>query len=102
MLKAEEEGLLKVEITVPDVQVADFTGALVRCCLAQDYGELSTTWNAFREEVCKTVVNNTYIPAAAKWAKEHLRTKAEEFVAARCRAELEFVSRESRRHENGL
>lgn len=92
MLKAEEEGLINIVIEVMDTEVQQFTGTLVRCVRSMDYGEISSAWNELREEICQDVVQNHLVPAAAKWVKEHLRGKAEEFVAERCRMELEFVS----------
>ena len=91
MLKAEEEGLVNIVIEVMDTEVEQFTGTLVRCVRSMDYGEISTAWNQLREEICQDVVRTHLVPAAAKWVKEHLRGEAEEYVAERCRMELEFV-----------
>lgn len=90
ILKAEEEGLLTIEISVADEPITDFTSTLVRCCVTKDYGEVAQAWNEQREEVVQTVVRQNYLPSVTKWVKEHLRSQAEEFVAERCRMELEF------------
>lgn len=90
ILKAEEEGLVTITISVPEEQISDFTGTLVRCCQSKDYAEAATAWNALREEVCQDVVRKHYIPAVTRWAKEHMRSQAEDFVAERCRQELEY------------
>lgn len=90
ILKAEEEGLLTIDISVAEEQIGDFSGTLVRCCVSKDYGEIAQAWNGEREELIQNVVRQVYIPAATKWVKEHLRSQAEEFVAERCRMELEF------------
>jgi transcription elongation factor SPT6 len=92
MLKAEEEGLITIDIDVDEQQIQSFAGTLVRCARSNDYGEIATAWNALREEICQDAVRQHLIVTAARWAKEHLRGVAEEFVAERCRMELEFVS----------
>ncbi|KAL1411070.1 Transcription elongation factor spt6 [Vanrija albida] len=90
ILKAEEEGLVKIDITVPQIQINDFAGTLVRCCRSGDYSEAGVAWDELRESVCQTVVNKHYIPAATPWLKEHMRSQAEEYVAELCRMELEL------------
>ena len=92
MLKAEEDGLIEIDIAVGEME-SSFTDTLIRCVRSNDYGEISTEWNKLRQEICETVVSQHLIPAAAKWAKEHMKGQAEEFVAERCRMELEFVNR---------
>lgn len=92
MLKAEEEGLIEITIEVGEMEVQQFSGTLVRCVRSNDYGEIATAWNTLRQEVCEGVVEKHLIPAAGRWAREHMRSEAEEFVAERCRMELEFVS----------
>lgn len=90
ILKAEEEGLLKIEFTLQPDGFAGYLDALKRCVQSQDYSEVAQAWNGQREEVIEQVVNKGYIPAAQRWLKEHMRTQAEEFVGERCREELEF------------
>ncbi|KAL7424162.1 Transcription elongation factor spt6 [Cryptotrichosporon argae] len=90
MLAAEAEGLIKIDITVPDERIGEFAGTLVRCCKSEGIDEIAMAWNALREEICQDVVRNHYVPAAIRWVKEHMRSQAEEFVAERCRMELEF------------
>lgn len=90
ILKAEEEGLLKIEFTLQPDGFSSYLDALKRCVQSKDYSEIAQSWNGQREEVIDTVVNKGYIPAATRWLKEHMRTQAEEFVAERCREELEF------------
>ncbi len=92
MLKAEEEGLITISIDVPDEQIRDFAGTLVRCVRSNDYGEVASAWNTLREDICQDAVRKYYVPAAARWVKEYMRSEAEDFVAERCRLELEFVS----------
>ncbi|ORX33718.1 transcription elongation factor SPT6, partial [Kockovaella imperatae] len=89
MLKAEEDGLITISIEVGEMEDS-FTQTLVRCVHADDHGELSRAWNELRKEICDTVVAHHLIPAASKWVKEHMRSQAEEFVAERCRMELEL------------
>jgi transcription elongation factor SPT6 len=91
MLKAEEEGLVNISIEVPEEATRQFIDTLVRCVHSNDYGEISTAWNALREQVCEDVVRKYLVPTGSTWAKEHLRGDAEEYVAERCRIELEFV-----------
>jgi transcription elongation factor SPT6 len=92
MLQAEEEGLIKIEIKVPELHVDSFAATLVRCCQSDEYGEISKEWNAQREAVISDVVRGKLLPMGQKWLKEHLRGEAEDYVAERCRMELEFVS----------
>ena len=99
MLQAEQEGLLNIVIEVPDPQIQQFAGTMVRCVRSMDYGEVSTAWNELREAICYDVVRTYLVPSAAKWVKEHLRGEAEEFVAERCRMELEFVSETDLSHK---
>ncbi|WVW82891.1 transcription elongation factor SPT6 [Kwoniella bestiolae CBS 10118] len=90
MLRAEEEGLITITIEADELQVQSFVETLVRCCRSNDYGEISTAWNALRAEICSDVTRKYLVPSAAKWLKEHLKSEADEFVAERCRLELEL------------
>ncbi|WWC89746.1 transcription elongation factor SPT6 [Kwoniella dendrophila CBS 6074] len=90
MLKAEEEGLITITLDADDSQIQSFVETLVRCCRSNDYGEISTAWNALRAEICSDVTRKYLVPSAARWLKEHLKTEADEFVADRCRSELEL------------
>ncbi|OCF71672.1 transcription elongation factor SPT6 [Kwoniella mangroviensis CBS 8886] len=90
MLKAEEEGLITITVEADESQVQSFVETLVRCCRSNDYGEISTAWNALRAEICSDVTRKYLVPSAAKWLKEHLKSEADEFVAERCRLELEL------------
>ena len=92
MLKAEEEGLVQMVIEAPADPMEAFTGSLSRCVRSNDHGEISTAWNEQRAEVIHTLIDEHLIPMAEKWAREHLRSLAEEYVAETCRMELEFVS----------
>lgn len=92
ILQAEEEGLLEITVDVPEAQIEAFAATLVRCCQSDQYGEISKEWNAQREAVCSDVVREKLIPMGRKWLKEHLRGEAEDYIAERCRMELEFVS----------
>jgi transcription elongation factor SPT6 len=93
MLKAEEEGLITISIRVAETERSQFVDALLRCATTNDYGTVPSAWNALRKEICEAAFDNHMVPAASKWARDHLRSMAEEFVAERCRMELEFVSR---------
>lgn len=92
MLQAEEEGLITIKFDVGEEQMGAFADTLVRCCRSDAYGEISKEWNALREAVCHDVVRRLLIPMGSKWLREHLRGGAENYVAERCRMELEFVS----------
>lgn len=92
ILKAEEEGLVDITIKVDDNMAEQgFIHPLTTCCRSNDYGELSTAWNEQRKQICEDVVKKHLIPSTAKWAKDYLRGQAEDYVAERCRMELEFV-----------
>ncbi|WRT67313.1 transcription elongation factor SPT6 [Kwoniella shivajii] len=90
MLRAEEEGLITISIEADEMQVQSFVETLVRCCRSNDYGEISTAWNELRAQICSDVTRKFLVPSAGKWLKEHLKSEAEEFVAERCRMELEL------------
>jgi hypothetical protein len=92
MLQAEEEGLIRIEVQVQEPQTESFVGTLVRCSRSDEYGEISKEWNELREAVCRDLVNRLLLPMGSKWIREHLRGEAEDYVAERCRLELEFVS----------
>ena len=92
MLQAEEEGLIKIDIEVREDMITSFADTLVRCCRSDAYGDVSKEWNALREGVCWDVVRRLLIPMGSKWLREHLRGEAEDYIAERCRMELEFVS----------
>ncbi|WVF72010.1 transcription elongation factor SPT6 [Kwoniella sp. CBS 6097] len=90
MLRAEEEGLITITLEADELQIQNFVASLTRCCRSNDYGEISTAWNEVRAEICNELTRKYLVPAASKWLKEHLKTEAEEYVAERCRAELEL------------
>ena len=92
MLKAEEEGLIEISIDIMDQDVESFVDPLKRCCRSGEVGDVAVAWNELREQICQDVVRKYCVPAAARWVKEHLRLEAEEYIAERCRMELEFVS----------
>lgn len=92
MLKAEEEGLITISISVAAMERSQFVDALLRCATTNDYGSVASAWNELRKEICEQTFDQHLGPSASKWAREHLRSMAEEFVAERCRMELEFVS----------
>ena len=89
MLKAEEEGLIRITVEVPDDQIGPFRNALIRCVESKEYGEVADAWNKEREKVCDAVVKDLFL-SISKWTKESMRTWAEEWVAEACRQELEF------------
>ena len=91
MLKAEEEGLVTISIRVADAERSQFVDALLRCATTNDYGSVASAWNDLRRSICEEAFDQHMVPAASKWARDHLRSMAEEFVAERCRMELEFV-----------
>lgn len=92
MLQAEEEGLVKIEIEVREDMMRSFAETLVRCCRSDTFGVASKEWNELREAVCWDVTRRLLVPMGAKWLREHLRGEAEDYIAERCRMELEFVS----------
>jgi transcription elongation factor SPT6 len=76
---------------VAESQSSGFLGSLERCCTSTDYGEVASKWNELRRELCRELIMSHLIPMGSKWVKEYLRSQAEDFVAERCRMELEFV-----------
>lgn len=101
MLKAEEEGLITIEIHVGDVEQSMFYDALERCLKANDFGDIAVAWNEVRREICHDLVTKHLIPSAAKWVKEYLKTETEDYVADFCRQQLEFVRHQPVVQANG-
>lgn len=92
MLKAEEEGLITIDIHIENVERTGFYQAVESCLRANDFGEVATAWNSIRREIGHDLVTKHLVPAAAKWVKEHLRSESEDYVADFCRQTLEYVS----------
>ncbi|TYJ56714.1 transcription elongation factor SPT6 [Cryptococcus floricola] len=90
MLKAEEEGLIHIVIEANDGQLGDFISQLTSCCRSSDYGDVAQAWNESRAELVNDLTRKQLVPTAAKWLKEFLRMEAEEYIAERCREELEL------------
>lgn len=92
ILKAEDDGLITIDISVSPDQTAGMLEALGRCCKSADHGEVATAWNELRQEVCARLVSEYLMPVGKRWLREYLRGQAEDHVAEAARQELEYVS----------
>ena len=92
MLRAEEEGLITIDVHIPDDSLELFADAMYRCVEAKDYGTVATAWNKLRKEVVQGVVKDHLLPVGSKWLREHMKSEAEDYVAEHCGKQLEYVS----------
>jgi transcription elongation factor SPT6 len=92
ILRAEEEGLITIDVNIPDDSLELFTDAMYRCVEAKDYGTVATAWNKLRKEVVQGLVKDHLLPSGSKWLREHMKSEAEDYVAEHCGKQLEYVS----------
>ncbi|RKP07054.1 SH2 domain-containing protein [Thamnocephalis sphaerospora] len=78
ILEAEKAGLMQVTITL-----ADSARHLRHCCdlfLSDNYSETAKHWNDQRREILRQAFDVQLLPCMAKWAREWLRGRAEDWV----------------------
>lgn len=85
MLKAEEEGLLEIQITLQ--QEREFKKQLFSAFASDNYSELADAWNDERQKVLDLVFARLE-KTITKGVKENLRTECETAVAKACREEF--------------
>lgn len=82
MLKAEEEGLIKVEIRMDNYD--DFKRKLHNHIVSDNVSEVSELWNALRKELLDNALDKLH-SAIAAGVKETLRARCEDELASRAR-----------------
>lgn len=92
MLRAEEEGLVILHVSMPDINMDAFEEAMFNAWKSNGTGENETMWNDIRQEITQEAFRNHLVPAGAAWLKEELRERASVLIGERCQAELFNVS----------
>jgi transcription elongation factor SPT6 len=90
-LKAEREGLVRVEMTLPDENKAEFERKLSEAFASDSYSEVANAWNAERRRIVAEALEQHLIPMGAKWVREWLREEVEDHMAQRCASTLREV-----------
>ncbi|KAJ3758446.1 transcription elongation factor SPT6 [Lentinula raphanica] len=84
ILRAEQELLVSVSITLPPEIKASFERRLIDAFSSDLLRESTKAWNEERSRVVQEVMDQHLIPAAVKWMREFLREEEEDYVANRC------------------
>lgn len=92
ILAAEAEHLVTVSVFLPPDSVATFERRLNDAFASDSFSEAARAWNLERSRVVQEVLENHLIPAGSKWTREFLREDCEDYVAARCAAQIRQVS----------
>lgn len=82
ILAAEAEGLVTLELTIPNIQ--DRVRELVDLISSDNFSEVAMAWNKLREEVLSDTLG-TLVPFNVKLVKESLRVECEDILATICR-----------------
>ncbi|KAJ9098469.1 hypothetical protein QFC19_006336 [Naganishia cerealis] len=89
MHAAEQDGLLRLEITIPETDLDDLEDALGRCWESSDSEPNPEEWNKLRHTIVQRAVNDILLPSAISWLRDDLRQRADDIVSERCQKELE-------------
>jgi transcription elongation factor SPT6 len=81
-LAAEREGLVTVEIVIPNLQ--ERVKELVELINSDNFSEVAMAWNKLREEVLSDALGRIF-PFSMKLVKESLRVECEDILATICR-----------------
>jgi transcription elongation factor SPT6 len=92
MLKAEEEGLIKIDIYAQAEQSKRFLESFLTVTRTNDWSEVALAWNELRKQMCYDLLHVDLIPMATRWVREHLKVEAEDWIADAARSQLEYVS----------
>ncbi|KIK57744.1 hypothetical protein GYMLUDRAFT_45913 [Collybiopsis luxurians FD-317 M1] len=88
ILKAEQEHLVTIEITLPPEIRSTFERRLIDAFSSDLLRESTKAWNEERARIVQEVLEQHLIPAGIKWTREFLRDEEEDFIANRCGDEL--------------
>ncbi|KAF9324157.1 Transcription elongation factor spt6 [Podila minutissima] len=101
ILRAQSEGLVKVEIKLPEEK--RYLVSLEDYFLTDNYSESAQRWNDLRRKILSLALKDSVFGLMERYMSEKLRTQAEEWVAKKCQTSLEeklnvapFVSRSMR------
>jgi transcription elongation factor SPT6 len=81
-MAAESEGLVTVEITIPNLP--ERVKELVELINSDNFSEVAMAWNKLREEVLSDALGKVF-PYTMKLVKESLRVECEDILATICR-----------------
>ncbi|KAF4578811.1 Transcription elongation factor spt6 [Pleurotus pulmonarius] len=84
MLKAEEQHLITISVTLPsDIKLA-FERRLEDAFTSDGFSDTAKAWNAERTRIVREVIDQHLLPAAVKWTREYIREEVEEYLARQC------------------
>ncbi|KAI8347945.1 SH2 domain-containing protein [Mortierella sp. GBAus27b] len=87
ILQAQSEGLVKVEIKIPDE--ATYLQTVFDYYLSDNYSEISQEWNELRRKILTSALKENVFGLMERGLNEKLRSQAEEWVAKKCQMTLE-------------
>jgi transcription elongation factor SPT6 len=90
ILQAQSEGLVKVEIKIPEE--ANYLQSVMDFFLSDNFSENSQKWNDLRRKVLSSALKDSVFVLIERGMSEKLRNQAEEWVAKKCQTTLEDVS----------
>ncbi|KAG0252718.1 Transcription elongation factor spt6 [Mortierella polycephala] len=87
ILQAQSEGLVNVEIKIPDE--AEYLQKIQDFFLSDNFSETSDKWNEQRRKILTSALKEQVFVLMERNMSEKLRTQAEEWIAAKCQMTLE-------------
>ncbi|KAF9148713.1 Transcription elongation factor spt6, partial [Linnemannia schmuckeri] len=87
ILQAQSEGLLKIEIKIPDED--KYVQGISGYYLSNGCGDKSQQWNALRTKILFSALKTHIFVAVERGMIEKLRVQAEEWVGLKCQVALE-------------
>lgn len=89
ILQAQSEGLLKVEIKIPDED--RYIQGILDYYLSNGRGDKTLQWNALRAKILSSTLKKHIFLIVERGMIEKLRVQAEEWVGSKCQVALEEV-----------
>ncbi|CAO3569079.1 unnamed protein product [Mortierella alpina] len=87
ILQAQSEGLVKVEIKIPEE--AKYLQGIQDFFLSDNFSETSQKWNEIRGKILMSALKDQVFVLMERALNEKLRSQAEEWVAKKCQMSLE-------------
>ncbi|KAF9433439.1 Transcription elongation factor spt6 [Entomortierella beljakovae] len=87
ILQAQSEGLVKVEIKLPNE--AAYLQSAHDFFVSDNFSEFATKWNDMRKKIVTSALKDHVFGLMERGLSEKLRTQAEEWVAKKCQMSLE-------------
>lgn len=91
ILTAEAGHFVTVEIFLPPDAKATYERRLNDAFVSDSFSDTATAWNEERSRVVREALDHHLIPVGAKWTREWIREEVEDYLAARCGAQLRKV-----------